>query len=385
MIARTRRKEDAMKFKFLLVALLLLLGVKSCFSLEATFSQEHACVPAGEHVSSCEIRHGNTLWRFARNSDSSIPALMRLNPQIVNANLIYAGRRINLPDSSSQKSIVIAETPAKGKLLIATKASIQSKAESTQTMEVPAVDVFASSPMGDDLAAVAAVEIFSAAPAPAVMLAQETAPIETANNAPSPAPSPSPTSTGTATVKEAKRISGYKLTIPENVFMAMGGIPLKYELKTEILTYASEEAKTRNAPNGYSHLRDSWAQKEGDNIILYVPKNLPNKPFNLFITGIKDPIDGSTFLANAETFQEKFPGPHRAGKRIFSGLMLGANGYMMANTLGPVLGPSIMGGMLITRELMKHHAEASLKKAEDKYNATLAGGNAPSQKKELGQ
>jgi hypothetical protein len=194
---------------------------------------------------------------------------------------------------------------------------------------------------------------------------------------------PSPSLSPSVNAKPTK-ITGYKLVIPQSVVVAMGGIPLRCALKTEVLSYASDEAKIQNTPGGYLHLKDSWAQKEGDTIVLYVPKDLPKKPFNLFIAGIRDPIDGEMFMANAETFQGKFPGPNRTGRRIFSALMLGANGYMLASTLGPIAGPSVMGGMLITRAIMKHHAEALLKQAEDKFNASLAGGKKPSEK-ELGQ
>lgn len=43
------------------------------------------------------IRWGDTLSGLARRHGTSVSALMRANPQIKNANLIYAGRQLNIP------------------------------------------------------------------------------------------------------------------------------------------------------------------------------------------------------------------------------------------------------------------------------------------------
>lgn len=377
-------QEIAMK-RFLKVALLLLLGSNSCFALEAKFAQEQACVPASEHISSCEIRPGDSLSKYAIAvyGDWHLYSVIKdANPKITDANKIYAGSRINIPD-------VAVPTPK------VEMAAAKISPMTTVSANVASEEITAPLSMEDDSSALPSMEVFAQASVPVVRLAAqptqviETASIATSPSTPANAQSPAPTSvpTGTATenanAKPAKT-TGYKRVIPQNVAVAMGGIPLKCPLKTEVLSYASDEAKIKNAPGGYLHLKDSWAQKEGDNIVLYV-HDLPSKPFNLFIAGIHDPIDGKTFMAEAETFQGKFPGPNRTGKRIFSSLMLGANGYMLASTLGPIAGSSVMGGMLITREIMKHHAEASLRKAEDKFNASLAGGKTPPSEKRLGQ
>lgn len=49
---------------------------------------------------SYQIRPGDTLSGIASRYHTSVGALMRANPQIHNANLIYAGQRLNLPGSS---------------------------------------------------------------------------------------------------------------------------------------------------------------------------------------------------------------------------------------------------------------------------------------------
>ena len=46
---------------------------------------------------SYRIQSGDTLWALARKNGTSVAALMKANPQIKNANLIYAGASLNLP------------------------------------------------------------------------------------------------------------------------------------------------------------------------------------------------------------------------------------------------------------------------------------------------
>ena len=49
---------------------------------------------------SYQIRSGDTLWALSRRYGTSIAAIMQANPQIKNANLIYAGAKLNIPGSS---------------------------------------------------------------------------------------------------------------------------------------------------------------------------------------------------------------------------------------------------------------------------------------------
>jgi LysM repeat protein len=46
---------------------------------------------------SYRIQSGDTLWALARKNGTTIAALMKSNPQIKNANLIYAGAQLNIP------------------------------------------------------------------------------------------------------------------------------------------------------------------------------------------------------------------------------------------------------------------------------------------------
>lgn len=46
---------------------------------------------------SYRIQSGDTLWALARKNHTTIGALMKANPQIKNANLIYAGALLNIP------------------------------------------------------------------------------------------------------------------------------------------------------------------------------------------------------------------------------------------------------------------------------------------------
>ena len=361
------------KLTLITMLFVLFLGIR-CQALEsakAAFFGKHEChAIVGSHASRCKILSGDTLSKdaLAVYGDWHLysTTLMGANPNIVDANKIYAGAWIVIPDAvaPTAKTEVAVE-----KIFPTMKTSMMPTSE----------EITAALSMEDDPSTLSLREVFANMPVPIVRF-DTASPQITATSIIQPS---SPTGTRTTDAKPAE-ISGYKLTIPQSVFVAMGGIPLKRPLKTEILRYPSRDAKGHNAPNGYSHLKDSWAQQEGKNIVLYVPKGIPTKPFNLFIAGIRDPIDGEMFMANAETFHGKFPGPHKVGGRIFSALMLSANGYMLASTLGPIAGSSVLCGMLVTREILKHHAESSLKKAEDNYNATLAEGQTPSGK-ESGQ
>lgn len=53
-------------------------------------------------MSAYRIRMGDTLSGIAARHNTSVSALMRANPQIKNANLIYAGRSLNIPGSRDE-------------------------------------------------------------------------------------------------------------------------------------------------------------------------------------------------------------------------------------------------------------------------------------------
>ncbi|HLL85525.1 MAG TPA: LysM peptidoglycan-binding domain-containing protein [Longimicrobium sp.] len=49
-----------------------------------------------------QIKSGDTLSALAQKHNTSVSALMQANPQIKNANLIYAGRSLNIPGSRDE-------------------------------------------------------------------------------------------------------------------------------------------------------------------------------------------------------------------------------------------------------------------------------------------
>lgn len=51
---------------------------------------------------SYKIQSGDTLSRIAQRHNTSVSALMQANPQIKNANLIYAGKSLNIPGSKDE-------------------------------------------------------------------------------------------------------------------------------------------------------------------------------------------------------------------------------------------------------------------------------------------
>jgi LysM repeat protein len=57
----------------------------------------------GESVMS--IQAGDTLSAFAERFDTSVQALMGINPKIDDPNLIYAGEQLNVPLDNARKNI----------------------------------------------------------------------------------------------------------------------------------------------------------------------------------------------------------------------------------------------------------------------------------------
>jgi len=195
----------------------------------------------------------------------------------------------------------------------------------------------------------------------------------------SPAPAPSPTSEEKAPAKPAK-ITGYKLVLPQEAAATLG-IPLKTAITTWCSTY-----NERGKQVGFVRLSGiSFARQEGEKIVLYVPlQNIPEQSFKLSFAGINDPIDGTLFTASAQPVYGKLPRPHNEMRTLFSVLSLGGSGYALSAALGPIAGPSVAVGMLATREILRHHANAMVIKAEKEFNAALAKGNTPTER-ESGQ
>ena len=58
----------------------------------------------GQKMATYTIKSGDTLSGIAQKYNTSVSTLMGLNPYIKNANLIYAGKTLNLPGSTSGNS-----------------------------------------------------------------------------------------------------------------------------------------------------------------------------------------------------------------------------------------------------------------------------------------
>jgi hypothetical protein len=371
--------------KLALAAMLfvLFLGTRcQAQNVRAAFFGKHACVSAGLHASRCKIEKGDTLSKDAAavyGDWHRYPAIKDVNPEIVDANRIYAGEWIVFPDTPSNLPVMAAATPAPSP-----KAPVRFRADAPKdrVQELAPADlptpplvesvIAEGKPAGIALHAFPVTAASSMTPAPEVhadiALHPATAPRvpspAQATTAPVPAPLPN------------SRISGYRLVIPADVAIA-ARIPIGCALRTDAYT----------AKGMHVHLKDSFARQEGKDVVLYVRQNLPKEPFHLFIAGINDPIDGKMFFAKAETFQGKFPGPHKAWRTIFMTAILGGNGYMLAMTLGPIAGPSVAGGIMLTRSILKHHAESVLENGQKEYSAKLfaiTGGGTPPEK-DLGQ
>lgn len=195
-------------------------------------------------------------------------------------------------------------------------------------------------------------------------------------------PSAPTNSTKKLVAKNAKSnvIAGYKLEIPQQI-AAASGIPLGMPLMTYCSTF-NESGRQ----NGFVRLGTSFARQEGNAIALYVPlREVPKQSFTLTVAGISEHFDGKLFMANAQPVYGKIPGPHNGTRNLFSAISLGGGGYTLTAAFGPYA-PVGMAGMLVTRGIIHHHANAMVKKAEKDYNAALAkGAEAPPEKKEPGE
>lgn len=321
----------------------------------------HAIV--GLHASSCRINHGDTLsedalavygkWRLYSTK------LMGANPQIVDADKIYADAWITIPDATPQSSAATAVTPRVQPHAIATVAALLASLRA-RSANVPMELVPAPTTTVIPMEAIAAMPM-QARPFPSPAMVTE------AVQQPPPPPTPTLSPTGRK-IGSNKKVAGYKLVIPKDI-AATTGIVLNTPLATYYLPYNNQGKQV-----GYVRLKkNTWARQEGNNIVLYIPlATLPVQPFSLTIAGINEPIDGELFAANAQPVYGKIPGPHNELRIIFSAITLGGSGYTLSAAFGPIVGPSVVAGIFTTREILHHRANAVVKHAEQTYNATLA-------------
>ena len=364
------------KLTLITMLFVLFLGTR-CQALEsarAAFFGKHEChAIVGSHASRCKILSGDTLSKdaLAVYGDWHLYStiLMGANPQIVDANKIYAGSWISIPDTLSEFKTAAALTTSRvqshaiasvaAHLEILKKAHSDIATESVATTAGPSIEPIVENfpltawplPLPETVAA-------KASP---ILPAQPTfASLPTSN------------------------ITGYKLVIPEKIAAATG-IPLGVPLVTHYNLYLSETAQGNNRPIKYVRLKkNSFARKEGNNIVLYVPlTSIPTQPFSILVAGVNDPIDGKLFVANAQSVKGKLPGQHNGLRTLVSTFALGGSGYILAAAFGPIAGSSVVIGAVTTRAILRHHANTVVENAEKEYNAALTQGTTPS--KEIGQ
>jgi LysM repeat protein len=56
---------------------------------------------------------GDTLRKIATRFETTVDEILKINPQIKNANLIYPGDKINIPDKPSTYTVVRGDTLGK--------------------------------------------------------------------------------------------------------------------------------------------------------------------------------------------------------------------------------------------------------------------------------
>jgi phage tail protein X len=357
------RSKTVKKLMLITMLFVLFLGTRcqALSSAQASFFGKHECAAfIGSHR--CKIEKGDTLSKdaLAVYGDWHLysTTLMGANPNIVDANKIYAGSWIIIPDAPSNPSTAAA--PA------------------TSHVQSHAVVASAATPLVDlkQIHSTIAMEPTSEFSAQLPMESIASFPLGSVEQ-PLPLPAPLPTSMETTAVKPT-HITGYKLVMPKSVAAATG-IPLGVPLTTHYNLYRSAEAQANDRPIQYVRLKKkSLARQEGNNIVLYVPlTNLPSQPFNLLIAGVNTPIDGKLFVANAQPVYGKLPGPHNGIRVLFSALAMGGSGYTLAAAFGPIAGPSIIGGAFAMRTILRHHANVVVENAEKQYNETLARANTP--------
>lgn len=79
----------------------------------ATISQSIALLPVtGECTNPYTVRAGDSLSQIAVNCNITLATIRQANPQIINANLIYPGQQLNIPDeSAAQNPVTGTDTP----------------------------------------------------------------------------------------------------------------------------------------------------------------------------------------------------------------------------------------------------------------------------------
>jgi LysM repeat protein len=78
---------------------------------------------ADTQTSQRQIKAGDTLSSIAKELQTTIAALLKLNPQISNPNVIYAGNKLNVPSQANARSATSNSTPTANNSTVSSNAS----------------------------------------------------------------------------------------------------------------------------------------------------------------------------------------------------------------------------------------------------------------------
>ena len=345
-----------MKRKVFLLILFLALVGNRCFGLDAAFLKAHACVRAGD-ISQCEIIRGDTLSGFsaaAYSHGNLYKKIMGVNPSIADANCIYAGRTIIIPDapSSSQSiaavpvtsrvqshAVAATATPLVNLLQVQTHPTI-AREFTPVTAEIPAEDANVTLPE----------MLQSMAPERVPEVAITTA----TNVAVEPTPAPSPTSMEKAKGKPV-RVTGYQFLV--------SGPDLRGPLQTQLVLFNSEEEKELGLPCGNCRidLKPSLAisAKDGNTVIFIRLKKKPAQPFELLVGGINSPVDSTQI----HPYGGKIPGRHPFLRTMATiGRMGALGGISLAVTGNPFIAVGVAAGTPIVKLGLTLHEKTQERK-----------------------
>ena len=92
---------------------------KDITNANMVYEGHRLAVPAGSSIPDTGVGQvytvvrGDTLRKIAARFDTTVDEILKINPQIKNANLIYPGDKINIPDKPSTYTVVRGDTLGK--------------------------------------------------------------------------------------------------------------------------------------------------------------------------------------------------------------------------------------------------------------------------------
>ncbi len=240
------RSKTVKKLTLITMFFVLLLGTRcqALSSARATFFGKHECHAAGSHAQRCRINSGDTLSKdaLAVYGDWHLYStiLMGANPQIVDANKIYAGKWIIIPDQpTSVVKTVAVLTPEK--MAISAPADISTE---NHFSPLPSPEAPASIPVPVEKPVPTSTQIVIALDPKVSAASIVTQPPIVAQ------PPPTPKEVRAKTTKP-KKVSGYRFVIPNShAFISDGTpiIPMGLDLPTQVGIFNKADDVENNIP-----------------------------------------------------------------------------------------------------------------------------------------